>query len=130
MIKRIDHVGVITTDVERAAEFYIEELGFTETRRLETSHSGTIIFVGLNGTEIELFGGGRPREQTQGGGREVGYSHVTLLVDNVDGEYARLRERGVEFYIEPTTTDSGLRLAFLRDPDGNPIELLQRPEIH
>jgi catechol 2,3-dioxygenase-like lactoylglutathione lyase family enzyme len=29
--------------------------------------------------------------------------------------------------MEPTDAESGLRLAFLRDPDGNPIELLQRP---
>lgn len=126
MIKALDHVAVITTDVERAAAFYTGLLGFRETARLETSHSGTIIFVGLNGAQVELFGNGEPRPPEEAP-RRVGYAHITLLVDDVDAEHDRLKAAGVEFYMEPTTVESGLRLAFFRDPDGNPIELLQRP---
>ena len=127
MIKGIDHVAVVTADVERAAKFYTEVLGFSETCRLETAHSGTIIFVSLNGCQVELFGRGKPvsRKETL---NEIGYKHITLLVDSVDEEYARLRAAGVPFYMEPTTAESGLRLAFFRDPDGNAIELLQRPQ--
>jgi catechol 2,3-dioxygenase-like lactoylglutathione lyase family enzyme len=127
VIKSIDHVAVVTADVERAAEFYTELLGFQETARLETTHSGTIIFVSLNGCQVELFGGGKPRDPGEEV-NEVGYKHITLLVDDVDAEYARLNGRGVDFYMEPTAVESGLRLAFFRDPDGNAIELLQRPE--
>ena len=127
MVKGIGHVAVVTTDVDRAAAFYTEVLGFRETGRLETSHSGTLIFVSLNGTQVELFGGGEPKDPRESEGR-VGYKHIALLVDHVDAEYDRLKALGVEFFIEPTDAESGLRLAFLRDPDGNPIELLQLPE--
>jgi glyoxylase I family protein len=127
LIKALDHVAVITTDVERAAAFYTGLLGFHETARLETTHSGTIIFVGLNGAQVELFGSGEPRHPDEAS-RRVGYAHITLLVDDVDAEYDRLKAAGVEFYMDPTTAESGLRLAFFRDPDGNPIELLQRPD--
>lgn len=129
MIKALDHVALVTTDVERAARFFVDKLGFRETRRLETTHSGTIIFVSLGGTEVELFGNGRPRDPRESpfGGEVVGYKHITLLVDSVDEEYARLKALGVEFFMEPTDAESGLRLAFFKDPDGNAIELLQRP---
>jgi len=130
VIKGLDHVGVVTTDLERATRFYVEKLGFRETMRLETTHSGTIVFVSVDGCEVELFGSGRPPEPsgTAATGNVVGYKHISLLVDSVDAEYARLKTLGVEFTMGPTDAESGLRLAFLRDPDGNPIELLQRPK--
>ena len=125
MIKGIEHVAVVTTDVERAARFYTEVLGFREVGRLETSHSGTLVFVGLNGTTVELFGNGKARSSS--GGDEVGYKHICLRVDDVDAEYARLKSLGVDFHMEPATVDAGLRIAFFRDPAGNPIELMQHP---
>jgi len=129
VIKGLDHVGVVTTDLERAVRFYVDRLGFRETTRLETTHSGTIVFVSIDGCEVELFGNGKPPDPnaTASAGSVVGYKHISLLVDSVDQEYARLKGLGVEFMMGPTDAESGLRLAFLRDPDGNPIELLQRP---
>jgi len=125
VIKDIDHVAVVTTDVQRAAKFYTEALGFREVGRLETSHSGTLIFLGLGGTTVELFGGGKPGSGDTG---EVGYRHIALAVDDADAEYERLKAMGVEFTMEPATVESGLRIAFLKDPDGSPIEIMQRPK--
>jgi catechol 2,3-dioxygenase-like lactoylglutathione lyase family enzyme len=126
VIKGIDHVAVVTTDVERAAKFYTEALGFREKFRLETSHSGTLVFLGLGGTLVELFGGGKPKAAGDTG--EVGYRHICLLVDDADAEYERLKALGVEFTMEPATVESGLRIAFFTDPDGSPIEIMQRPK--
>jgi catechol 2,3-dioxygenase-like lactoylglutathione lyase family enzyme len=125
MIKGLAHVAVMTTDVERAAAFWQEMLGFKETLRLETTHSGTIIFVAANGTQVELFGGGKLRE-TPAGEREVGYPHLALDVDDVDAEYERLKSLGVEFDMPPTDAEAGIRLAFFRDPDGNRLEIITR----
>ena len=104
----------------------LEVVGLRETARLETTHSGTIVFVGVNGTTVELFGGGKAPTSAEGG--EIGYKHICLLVDDVDAEYARLKGRNVEFDMEPATVDAGLRIAFFRDPDGNRVELMQRPD--
>jgi len=123
VIKSVEHIAVLTTDVERAATFYTEVLGFKETLRLETPHSGTIVFVSVNGTKLELFGGGKPKEPGEGEGK-VGYPHVALLVDDVDGEYERLKALGVEFDTPPMDADAGIRLAFFRDLDGNRLEII------
>ena len=124
MIQSVEHIAVVTTDVERAARFYTQVLGFKETLRLETTHSGTIVFVSANGTKLELFGGGKPKEPGEGEGK-VGFPHVALLVDDVDGEYERLKALGVEFDTPPTDAGAGIRLAFFKDPDGNRFEIIK-----
>jgi len=49
---------------------------------------------------------------------------VALETDDVDAEWKRLRAAGVEFIEDPA--DSGqLRIATLRDPEGNLVQLLQ-----
>jgi len=124
VIQGVQHVAVVTTDVERAARFYTEVLGFKESLRLETTHSGTIVFVSANGTQLELFGGGKPKEPGESEGK-VGFPHVALLVDDVDGEYERLKALGVEFDMPPTEAEAGIRLAFFKDPDGNRFEIIK-----
>jgi predicted enzyme related to lactoylglutathione lyase len=126
VITGIEHFAVVTTDVEKAAKFYKEVLGFKETHRLETAHSGTIIFISLGGTELELFGGGEITPKPAG--RKVGYTHIALTVNDIDADYDRIRKHGVEFTMKPTSVESGMRIAFFADPDGNTLELMQRPK--
>jgi len=49
---------------------------------------------------------------------------VGLDSDNLDADYLRLNAAGVEF-IEQPTDYGGLRIATLRDPEGNLIQLFQ-----
>lgn len=126
VIKGLDHLALVTTDVVRAARFFTELLGFKETGRLETTHSGTIIFVSLGGTQVELFGYGSSKAAA-GADDCAGFKHLALAVEDIDAEYERLKAAGVEFTMAPTTVESGLRIAFFCDPDGNSLELMQRP---
>ena len=125
MIKGLDHLALVTTDAERAAKFFIDLLGFKESGRLVTEGSGTIVFVSLGGTQIELFGYG-DTSAAPAGNHAVGYTHLAMQVEDLDAEYARLQAAGVEFTMVPTTVGSGLRIAFFKDPDGNSLELMQR----
>jgi predicted enzyme related to lactoylglutathione lyase len=53
------------------------------------------------------------------------YRHmVGLDSDDVDADFARLAAAGVEF-IEQPTDYGGLRIATLKDPEGNIVQLLQ-----
>ena len=70
-------------------------------------------YLGL-GTHSEIKG--KPLEP---------YRHmVGLESDDVDADYDRLQAAGVEF-IEKPTDYGGLRIATLRDPEGNIVQLLQ-----
>jgi len=129
VILGVEHVAIMTTDIERAQKFYTEVLGFQQVSRYESPEVGTMINLELNGTRIELFGGGTPREAPSEEDKVVGLVHLALGTDDVDEECARLKGLGVPFEVEPTTSRfSGNRLAFFRDPDGNRLELVKRPE--
>ncbi|MSP23025.1 MAG: hypothetical protein EXR66_08495 [Dehalococcoidia bacterium] len=52
---------------------------------------------------------------------------VNLEVDGLDELYTRLREHGVVFVRPPEVEHFGGRIATLRDPDGNLVQLLEHP---
>ena len=54
-----------------------------------------------------------------------GLEHIGLTVDNVDEAVAELRAKGAEIAFGPVTRSAGLRLAFIRGPEGIMIELVQ-----
>jgi catechol 2,3-dioxygenase-like lactoylglutathione lyase family enzyme len=55
-----------------------------------------------------------------------GLEHIGLTVENVDQACDELRRKGAEIAIGPLTRNAGLRLAFVRGPEGIMIELVQR----
>jgi lactoylglutathione lyase len=55
-----------------------------------------------------------------------GLEHIGLTVDDVDAACEELRAKGAEIPIGPLTRSAGLRLAFVRGPEGIMIELVQR----
>ena len=55
-----------------------------------------------------------------------GLDHFGLAVGNIDAVAASLKAKGVEFTREPTTIRPGVRVCFLRGPQGVSIELLDR----
>lgn len=48
---------------------------------------------------------------------------LEFIVDDVDAEFARLRERLADVVTEPTTMPWGNRALLFRDPDGNLVNL-------
>src|ERR1700751_5387255 len=58
--------------------------------------------------------------------RQGGLEHIGLTVDDVDAAVAELRAKGAEIAIGPLTRNPGLRLAFVRGPEGIMMELVER----
>jgi len=58
-----------------------------------------------------------------------GYAHVAFVVDDLEGTVERLKGQGVKVTLEPkilTADGNDYRIAFIEDPDGYKIELVQR----
>jgi catechol 2,3-dioxygenase-like lactoylglutathione lyase family enzyme len=125
-VAEIDHVVIRCRDRSRALDFYTRVLGLTEERRLEAI--GLIQLRAGDGM-IDLVPADPPPTHE---GRNV--DHVCLGVDAGDMgalvEY--LREQGVEVLGEPAerygARGTGLSV-YVLDPDGNIIELKQRPTV-
>jgi len=119
-------INVYSHDVMRLVAFY-EGLGFRETFR--TPREGTPVHVELvlDGFTIGIASvdaaaadhGLRPEL----GGRPV---EIVLWTDDTDGSYERLTAGGAPSLSPPHDFLSDLRLAWVADPDGNPIQLVQK----
>jgi hypothetical protein len=57
------------------------------------------------------------------GGRPI---EIVLWTDDTDGDYARLTAEGAPSLSAPHDWLADLRLAWVADPDGNPIQIVQR----
>ncbi|MDE2793121.1 MAG: VOC family protein [Paracoccaceae bacterium] len=144
MIKGLHHVGMATGDLDRLVAFYTErffadylhEFSWGEDAAemsarlgLERS-SGRLVFLGLAGAGLEIFQFDFPDVATTCQLRSVakpGFSHICLEVDDCAAEYNRLTEAGMVFHGPPLTMPVGGIFTYGRDPDGNVVELLQRP---
>jgi lactoylglutathione lyase len=104
-----------TPDMERAAAFYSDRLGFEERYRTEG-------FVALALGPFSL-GFAESADATP-----AGRVALWLYTDDVDAEIEALREAGVEVVREPEDQEWGERMAIVLDPDGNQVCLGQRLE--
>jgi glyoxylase I family protein len=123
-IAEIDHVVLRCSDQARALDFYTRVLGLKEERRLE--QIGLIQLRAGQGM-IDLIPAGEPLTEA---GRNV--DHFCLGVETSDiGEMVRyLREQGVEIIGEPSMRYGARgngQSVYIRDPEGNVVELKQLP---
>lgn len=130
------HVGITVTDLDRAVAFYRDALGlslidrftvsgeaFSEAVEVENA-TGAFAHFDAGSVRIELIEYEPVGEDRTGGKiNDPGAKHVGLAVDDVDATVAELPE-DVERLSEPQTTETGTRIAFIRDPDGTLIEFL------
>ena len=58
-----------------------------------------------------------------------GLDHFGLSVTGIDAIVAELKAKGAEFTMEPNDIRPGVRIAFLRGPEGVSIELLERKPV-
>jgi lactoylglutathione lyase len=120
------HTCVRVRDIEASSRFY-EALGFEERGRLNFDSAYNVYF-GLpgDGDRLELtvnVGRDEPYELGEG------YNHFAMTVEDIDALLARLSDAlGVEPEkppYRPGGRDDLPRIAFVADPDGYRIELIE-----
>jgi catechol 2,3-dioxygenase-like lactoylglutathione lyase family enzyme len=129
---RLDHGGLLVSDVERAVRFYVDALGLERIPRPPTFDTpGAWLKVGEH-HQIHLIGeteDGRALHMNPGLDEAeiaIGYgNHLALVVDDLDAAVARARAAGVEPGGEIIARGDGVRRTFVTDPDRNMIELME-----
>lgn len=135
MIKAIEHIGILTKDLQQSVEFYTDVLGFSISAKIEMKEVGlSAIFIEKNGSKIELMGyrGTIPKrsegiEIIMGGSSIPINDHITFSVDDIGATVTEIKEKGVEFCLEPKL-EGGMKLASFKDPNGVLIELVEHPK--
>jgi len=120
-----DHVHLRSPDPEATAQWFERTLGAEVIRsmqqgkpRIDLKLGGANIFIapveagdGVNAAPVTPY---------------QGLDHFGLTVSEIDAVAAELKGKGVEFTKDPTTVRPGVRVCFIRGPQGISIELLER----
>jgi catechol 2,3-dioxygenase-like lactoylglutathione lyase family enzyme len=131
----LDHVGLSVGDLDAAVDWYVAALGWRVASPFAIPSVGLrgAFVVSGDGQAIELLerdgsGGGLQAPDPQTALRTRGYGHVCLRVDDTDAWHARLLAAGASERQPPgDAPEPGVRFSFIADPEGNLIELLDRP---
>jgi glyoxylase I family protein len=141
-VRRLSHLGLCVSDLPRALAFYRDGLGFAEVARLDFEDAGTQRLLGLpgakleavylrrDGTTLELLHFPRPGTHLARGPRplnQVGFTHLSFLVDDLDAALTKLSALGATVLAETRLGADGVgpKAVFVTDPDKTRIELVE-----
>ena len=117
------HLALHVRAFEQTKRFYVDLLGFEV--EWEPDPDNTYLTSGTDNLALH-------RAPTDPAERERALDHLGLIVrhaDDVDAWAAFLEERGVELVKPPRTHRDGARSLYLRDPDGNQVQIIHHPPI-
>jgi lactoylglutathione lyase len=124
-ITGVGHIAIKVTDLDRSLDYYSTRLGFPEMLRL-FNEDGTCWLVYLRITDdqyLEIFPGA---ENDRAPGWNVnGVNHTCLIIDDLDATVGRIEAAGITLLSPIKDGLDGNRQAWLEDPDGNRIELME-----
>jgi catechol 2,3-dioxygenase-like lactoylglutathione lyase family enzyme len=126
---RFGHVAFRVADVERSVKWYADAFGARKVFHGEPQAGRQeLTFLEIApGQHIEIFTNGKEKSQTPADA--IGYQHYCLVVDDIDATIRHLATMNVHPERPVREGRSHYRIAFVADPDGNVIELMEiRPE--
>lgn len=127
---RLLHTMLRVGDLDRSIDFYTKVLGMQLLRKSENAeYKYTLAFVGYEGNpaqaEIELTWNWGTDKYEMG----TAYGHIALGVPDPYAACDKIKSAGGNVTREPGPVKGGTTvIAFVTDPDGYKIELIQRPE--
>jgi catechol 2,3-dioxygenase-like lactoylglutathione lyase family enzyme len=142
---RLLHYSHCVSDIERSRRFYADVLGFEIVAEFEFDDPQTArvmgvpgckfkgIFMKRDGMRIEIIGFREPapeRTVRKRQSNEIGHSHLSFYVADLDAALDYLRARGVPVEDDTRTVlPMGIECCVVRDPDGFPIEIVHQPTL-
>jgi catechol 2,3-dioxygenase-like lactoylglutathione lyase family enzyme len=144
MVSKVDHTGITVSSLKAALDFWVGVLGFEHLYTWKFENTPFIEgLVGVKGAELSLamvegyghrvelleYQAPADRKIIRPRSCDVGSVHVGLYVDDLDLALARVADAGWRPVAEPQTVQGGerdgMRLIYVRGPDGVTIEFIQ-----
>ena len=132
MFIAVDHPAIACRDTRRQTDWYCRRLGMRVVAQNDADPPTTLVGYDTDlkhGAVIELMPardeGPRPASVAR---FAPGLRHLALRVNDFDAAFAALRQNGVEFLSEPGVATGGGRIVSFRDPEGNELQIVERPK--
>ena len=137
------HVALVSPDLDRLVEFYGLLLNAEPNRRTNRASGPTFDEVAdyddvmiraawfdIGNMILEMWqfvNPVTPEPKQPPAFEALGYNKMAFEVSDLEKDFARLSEQGIEFLAPPGISEDGVE-ACLRDPDGNLVSLIQPQE--
>ncbi|MGH9101040.1 MAG: VOC family protein [Acidimicrobiales bacterium] len=122
-IEQTGHLALVVGDVEKSKAFYHDILGLA-IREEDPDHGGTFLGVGRYGHNVDLFPVSAVSSDQLAELNGQRLHHLALRVateEDLHEAYRSLKEAGVP--IEATKAHESQHSIYLKDPDGNRVEI-------
>ncbi len=119
-------LGILVSNIEASLNFYRDLLGlkFVEKRAL---WFGTMYRLRFGNSDFKLI---VPKAEVPKGPigleSQLGFRYVTFVIKNLSSLCKELKGKGVEFTVPEKELRPGVRIAMVKDPDGNIVEFVER----
>ena len=135
-LQAFSHVCVGVSDIDASLDFYRRLLGFEVVFDVELEGSSLESVTGTSGAKGRMVGGlvagvmlellGLGNVLAGASGPHLGYTNISFSVRDLDAVYRQVIELGFQPAQEPVDI-GGVRMFFVVDPDGTPIEIIEYP---
>ncbi len=120
------HTMIRVKDIDASLKFYTEVLDMELDKKKRLDDCWLYFLNDKEGTcQIELT----YNDETPEGGYEIGsgFGHFAFAVESLDDFSAKIENLGYEYLYEPFDLNGkGTKIAFIKDPDGYEIELIEK----
>ncbi|HTC09204.1 MAG TPA: VOC family protein [Acetobacteraceae bacterium] len=120
-----EHIHLRSPDPEATAQYYANMFD-AEIIRSTQADGAPRIDLNLGGQKVFIARAQADKTNAAPKAPYFGLEHIGLTVTDIDGITAELKGKGADFTMEPNTVRPGVRIAFLRGPEGVLVELIQR----
>ena len=119
-------LGIVVGDIKASLNFYQDILGL-EFVGLTPVWFGTMHRLRFGTSDFKLIDPKTPPPRGLIGlENQLGYRYVTFVIKKISQVCSLLKNRGIEFTLPETEIRPGMRIAMVKDPDGNIVEFVER----
>jgi catechol 2,3-dioxygenase-like lactoylglutathione lyase family enzyme len=118
--------GMVVSDIKASLNFYQDILGL-EFVGITPVWFGTMHRLRFGTSDFKLIDPKTPPPRGLIGlENQLGYRYVTFGIKNISQVCSLLKNKGIEFTLPETEIRPGVRIAMVKDPDGNIVEFVER----
>jgi catechol 2,3-dioxygenase-like lactoylglutathione lyase family enzyme len=119
-------LGILASDIKASLNFYQNILGL-EFVGISQVWFGTMHRLRFGTSDFKLI---EPKTVPPKGAigleKQIGFRYVTFVIKNLSELCAELKAKGIEFALPEKEIRPGVRIAMVKDPDGNIVEFVER----
>ena len=119
-------LGILVSDIKASLEFYRDILGLDYVGEIPVWF-GTMHRLRFGSSDFKVTQPNTiPPKGPIGLESQLGFRYVTFVIQDLRGVCKELQSKGIEFFLPEKEISPGVRIAMVKDPDGNIVEFVER----